>query len=310
MLACLDRARNEPMVAVLAIMPIFGLIMLGYVLGWRRWLTAENMAGMTTVTFKLFMPAVLFAGIARAPLGEALSPVLLLGYFVPVLAVFALVNLVEHRRRGGASPLGLAAAYSNAVLIGIPLVSTLLGQDKLVYVFSILMFHSLTLFSAHSLYAAFGSGERVSALGLLRNLANPLVIGLLLGAAVNLSGVPLPEPLWHMANWLAQAATPCALIILGMSLSRFRLRPDRQTLVLAAVKLVLFPLAVFCLASLLPLNDDARGVLVMLACCPSGVNVLAFARTPEDTRTVGSTVFLTTVLAALSMPIWLHLVTT
>ena len=80
------------MVVVLAILPIFGLITLGYLFGWRRWLTNEGAAGLASVTFKLFMPAVLFTGIARAELSDGMSPMLLLGYFVPVLLVFLLVN--------------------------------------------------------------------------------------------------------------------------------------------------------------------------------------------------------------------------
>lgn len=46
-------------------------------------------------------------------------------------------------------------------------------------------------------------------------------------------------------------------------------------------------------------------VLVLLAACPSGVNILAFAKTPEDTRQVSSAVFLSTVLAALTLPLWM-----
>ncbi len=86
------------MVVVLAILPIFGLITLGYLFGWRQWLSNEGAAGLGSVTFKLFMPAVLFTGIARAELSDGMSPMLLLAYFVPVLLVFLLVNLVAHRR--------------------------------------------------------------------------------------------------------------------------------------------------------------------------------------------------------------------
>ena len=194
------------MVAVQAILPIFALVLLGYLLGWRQWLSAESAAGLANITFKLFMPTLLFAGIAKAPLVDGLSPMLLLAYYLPVLLVFALVNLIVHRQRGTATPLGLVAAFSNNVLVGIPLVTTLMGSAGLVYVFAILVFHSLTLFSLHSFYAAFGSPERVDARGLLKNLANPMIVGLLLGALLNVSEVSLPEPLWRMFTWLAQAA--------------------------------------------------------------------------------------------------------
>jgi len=194
------------------------------------------------------------------------------------------------------------------VLVGIPLVTTLLGAESLIYVFAILVFHSLILFSLQSFYAALGDGDRVSVPALLKNLANPLIIGLLLGALLNLSGLELPEPLWRVAGWLAQAALPCALIVLGISLSRYRLRPSGSVVLLTLIKLALFPALVWWLSSLLPgLNQDARNVLVLLAACPSGVNVLAFVKHSDDTRAVSSTVFLSTVMAAVSLPLWMLL---
>lgn len=72
------------MVAVQAILPIFALIALGLLIGRRGWLSTEGSSGLASLTFKLFMPAVLFNGIARAELGEGMSPMLLVAYFAPV----------------------------------------------------------------------------------------------------------------------------------------------------------------------------------------------------------------------------------
>lgn len=295
------------MIAFQAIVPIFLLVALGYLLCWRQWLPGEAVAGLSTMTFKLFMPTLLFTGIARAELGEGLAPELLLAYFVPVLVVFVLVNLWAHRRRGAASPLGLAASYSNNVLIGIPLVTTLLGAGQLVYLFAVLVFHSLLLFSLQSLYAAFGTGQRVEPRSLLRSLFNPIINGLLLGALVNGLALPLPAAFWKTADWLAGAALPCALMVLGMGLSRYRFHPSAAVSALAAAKLLALPALVWWTSGLLGLNEAARAVLMLMAACPTGVNVLAFASTPEDSRLLGSQVFLSTVLALLTLPLWMSL---
>ncbi|WP_061237485.1 AEC family transporter [Ectopseudomonas composti] len=296
------------MLAAQAILPIFALIVLGYLLGWRQWLTSESAAGLANITFKLFMPTLLFAGIAKASLAEGLSPMLLLAYYLPVLLVFVVVNALAHWRRGTATPLGLVAAFSNNVLVGIPLIASLMGNDGLLYVFAILVFHSLTLFSLHSFYAAFGSQEHVDGRALLKNLANPMIIGLGLGALLNLSGLQVPESLWRAITWLGQAALPCALIVLGASLSRYRLRPTAEAWGVGLAKLVLFPALVWCLSGLLPgLNESARSVLVLLAACPSGVNVMAFARSAEDTRSVSAAISLSTLLSAVTLPLWMML---
>ncbi|PAU88751.1 transporter [Pseudomonas sp. WN033] len=292
-----------------ALIPIFALIAIGYLLGWRRWLPTEAGTALAAITFKLFMPVLLFAGLARADLSEGLSPMLLVAYFVPALLVFILINVVAHRSQGRPTSMGLAASYSNNVLVGIPLVSLLLGTDKLVYLFAVLVFHSLILFTLQSLYIALysGQGERLSWRQTLSSLANPIIVGLLLGATLNLSGLALPAAAWRTVDWLAAASLPCALLVLGMSLAHYRLYLSRAMLSLTLAKLLAFPLLVIGFTSLLPLNPEARTVLVLMAACPTGVNVLAYAMGQEDNRIISSVIFLSTLLAAFSMPLWLLL---
>ncbi|SPJ32786.1 AEC family transporter [Kushneria phyllosphaerae] len=296
------------MAAILAILPIFTLIVLGYVLGWRQWLTPASAGGLSWVTFRLFLPCLLLTGIARAPLADALSPLLLVVYFIPALLLFAGFNLVLHRRTGKASAIGLSASYSNNVLIGIPLVTALFGHDGLVYLFALLAVHSLILFSTQSLYAALGQGreQRPGVLSLLKTLANPLVVGLLMGVVSNVTGIELPQPLWQVLDWLARAALPCALIVVGVGLTRYQLRTSPTIWSVCVGKLLIFPLMVLALGSLTPgLSPLALHVLVLAAAGPIGVNVLAFAKPGEEQHTVGASIFLSTLLAAATLPIWM-----
>ncbi|MEJ6657045.1 MAG: AEC family transporter [Pseudomonas sp.] len=296
------------MVVVNALMPVFGLILLGWFLGARRIIPTEGHKTLGIITFKLFMPVLLFSGLARANLLDALSPLLLMRYYIPAFVVFIAINLWMHRRLGRPSSMGLAASYSNNVLVGIPVITVMLGVESLVYLFAILVFHSLLLFTLQSVYNAFwgNRGEKINWLGLLSSLANPLIIGLFLGALVNLSGLTIPGPLWRIVEMLAAAALPTALLMLGMSLASYRLYLSGTMALLTTAKLVIFPLLVLGTGWLLPgLTADARTVLVLMAACPTGINVLAFSMGQEDTRILGSVIFLSTVMAAVTLPIWL-----
>lgn len=296
------------MVVVNALVPVFGLIFLGWLLGARRIIPTEGHKTLGILTFKLFMPVLLFSGLARADLLDALSPLLLMGYYIPAFAVFIAVNLWVHRRLGRPSSMGLAASYSNNVLVGIPLITVMLGVESLVYLFAILAFHSLLLFTLQSVYNAFrgGRGEKINWLGLLSSLANPLIIGLFLGALVNLSGLAIPGPLWRIVEMLAAAALPTALLMLGINLASYRLYLSSTMAMLTTAKLVVFPLLVLGMGWLWSgLAAEARTVLVLMAACPTGINVLAFAMGQEDTRILGSVIFLSTVMATITLPIWL-----
>jgi predicted permease len=288
-----------------AILPIFLLIILGYFLRRRGTLTAETNKAFGEITFKIFMPMVLFTGMAKAPLHDGLNFTVLAAFFIPALIIFAGVNLAAHLRLGRPTPFGLTAAFGNNALIGIALVSSLFGSAGLVLLFSILAVHSLLLFSFQSLYSSFASDEPFSAKSLIASLANPMIIGLLLGVLLNLSGLSMPEWADHLTTWLAQAALPCALIVLGANLAGFRLRPSVEAIGITVAKLLLMPLLVLLSCMALGITGVPRAVLVLMAANPCGVNVLGFARTQEDVQKTSSAICLTTLLSAATLPMWM-----
>src|SRR5690606_41879382 len=117
--------------ALTAWIPVFGLIRRGWCMGARRMLPSDGGAPLSIITFRLRLPVLLCSGLARADLSRAMSPLLLLLYFLPATTVFVVINLLMHRRLGRPSSMGLAASYSNNVLVGIPLITVMLGPDSL-----------------------------------------------------------------------------------------------------------------------------------------------------------------------------------
>jgi predicted permease len=287
------------------ILPVFLLIILGYVLARRGALDDHANKALGSLAFKLFMPMVLFTGMVNAPLHDGLNMKILVAYFVPALIVFATVNLIAHAFLKHPTPFGLTAAFGNNALIGIPMVAGVFGSGGLVLVFTVLAVHSLLLFSFQSLYNSFAGNEPFKPATLVSSLANPMIVGLLLGVAVNLTGLALPGWSLQLANWLAQAALPCALIVLGANLSGYRLRPGVYAVGIALAKLVLLPLLVLLACMGLGVDGMPRGVLVLMAANPCGVNVLGFARSVEDSRKTSSAICLSTILSALTLPLWM-----
>ncbi|WP_304166369.1 AEC family transporter, partial [Lonsdalea britannica] len=187
------------------ILPIFLLILLGYALARRGALDPHANKALGVLAFKLFMPMVLFTGMIHAPLHDGLNTTLLAAYFVPALLIFAAVNLFAHRSLGRPTPFGLTASFGNNALIGLAMVAGLYGSEGLILLFTVLAVHSLLLFSAQSFYDSFAGSEPFKPGILVASLANPMIIGLLLGTAVNLSNLTLPGWSMKLATWLAQA---------------------------------------------------------------------------------------------------------
>ena len=81
-------------------------------------------------------------------------------------------------------------------------------------------------------------------------------------------------------------------------------------LLVSLCKLLLIPAGVYFFAgTVLELSHVTTGVLVLLAACPSGINVLPFAqKSSADRQMVSAAIFVSTVAAVVTLPFWVYLV--
>src|SRR5690606_33429498 len=136
---------------------------------------------------------------------------------------------------------------SNTLLLGLPITERAYGTEALAGNLAIISIHATLLytFGIALMEGARSQGQGLSALALSRQigsglLSQPLVIGVLLGFVVNLTGLPLPGPLWDAVEMMVRASIPAALFGLGGVLFRYRPEGDKATiLMICAVSLVL-----------------------------------------------------------------------
>src|SRR5258708_25176484 len=112
------------------IVPVFGMVLVGWAIGGTRLLTAEGLRGLTNVTFYALFPALLFRSMAKVRL-EALDLEILLVFFGAGLLLFFLLlplGRLLGMRPGDRTVFALAGTFSNGVGIGIPFVSYAFGE--------------------------------------------------------------------------------------------------------------------------------------------------------------------------------------
>jgi predicted permease len=287
-----------------ALLPVFLLAALGAALARLPWLRPTWHAGVTELTARFLVPALLFSSAWRTGIPPSLSWKVLCAFYLP-LALLFLAARVLARRGGSGAATALASTYSNTVFVGVPVLVQVLGEGSLQFAYPVIAFHSLFCFTLYHLSdEAAPSGWIGSVLATLRN---PIVAALLLGLALNLGGVALPSPIKPALDMLGAAALPCALLSLGASVAS--LQPARWTRTGAIVlaKLVLLPLGVTALAVFVfHLPVAAAMVLVVLASCPVGINA-AFVVKPAGggAQVVNSAILLSSLLCVATMPAWL-----
>ncbi|MGO4835736.1 AEC family transporter, partial [Rhizobiaceae sp. 2RAB30] len=176
---------------------------------------------------------------------------------------------------------GVAAAFSNTVLLGIPFTLGVFGDEGVEILSLIVSVHLPTMMAASIiLFGLFGSekGRRMKPVALVKSFlrklfVNPLVIGILAGLVWRLTGLPLPGFASRLVDALAGIAGPIALFAMGLGLLKFGISGNvRPALALSVLKLFLMPAVTLAMAWLLGLPPLAAKGAVATAALPSGVN--------------------------------------
>jgi len=296
------------------ISPLIFIASLGYFCAKAKWLSKFQLDGISKFTFNLCIPAFLFYSMANAKLSQNLNFDFFLAFYLPVFICYLLagvINYVFHptyqRNLSASAIFALASSYSNTVIIGLPILVLMFGEQVMLLIFAIVTFHSAMLFTLTSVIGA-KNNKQPWYITLLKTFNNPLLISIISGAIINLVGINLPNVLNESLRLLSKPAITLALFILGASLTFYPLKNDLKFVGISTViKLILLPWLVYLFASaLFQLPTIQLQVLVILSACPTGVNaylVAKNARTHEQ-NTAGTVIF-STILAIVSMSFWL-----
>ena len=264
---------------------VFGLIALGYLSGLTGYLKTEIGDALTQFAVGVALPLLLFRTMIGADFHGSAPWALWAAYFSAVAVAWTAGHLVTTRIFGRESQAGVvggvSSAFSNLVLLGIPLSLGFFGQEGFEVLSLLIAVHLPTMIMASMiLFAIFGldKSAKVEPWRLVRDFLrrmakNPLVVGILLGLVWRLTGQPLPGLVSRLVDALAGIAGPLALFAVGLSLRRFGITGNiRPALTLSALKLVLMPAAALVAALLFGLPPLAAKVAVAAAALPSGVN--------------------------------------
>ena len=288
------------------ILPIFAVIAAGYAFARIRGLGADAVALLNAFVIWLAIPALLFRAVATAPVAELWQPGFLVAFGAGMAAAFVASMVLPHGRGTGIAARaidGLAGGYSNTAFIGIPMMQGLFGSVGPAIMATLLTV--CLLFAVACLLIEIDIHRdhppSVAATKVARALLrNPLVLSPLLGGVWNGAALPLPHAIDGFLSLLGGAATPAALVTIGMFLAQPSLPGTSRGLTpLVAIKLLVQPAATALALLALPAMPTvwARGA-ILIAALPTGTGPFMVAQLYGREMALASRVILVTTLVS------------
>ncbi|UMO86463.1 AEC family transporter [Pectobacterium sp. PL64] len=203
------------------------------------------------LVFNLSLPCLLFFSVASNHQSFSDQWPLVLYGTLGTLATFLLLEIAAVRLIKEPTERGIfvqGGFRSNTGIMGLAFAVSAYGEEgvavgSLYLVVTVIMFNALSVITLTRSLQRKSPDQRISVLMLLRGIAtNPLIIGLLCGAAYAQSHLPMPGVIKQTGSFISSMALPLALLCAGASLEwRSMFRSSNVAMLASVAKLLVVP---------------------------------------------------------------------
>lgn len=295
--------------------PVFLTILCGYLLTRFRVISREGIPFLARLAMNAFIPAMLFQTLSQSDISAHFDLRLWGSYYAGALLNFLLVFMVARAwlkaRTDEAAVTAMGGVFSNIVLLGIPLVQAVYGEEGLVPLLIILSIHPLTLLGLTVMIvegSRSGDGHWLPNVvrSVIRVLRNPIIIAIILGVLASLIDLRLPEMIDGTLERFRTAGPTIALLLVGAGLYGQSVRGNMSASTLCTVaKMFVQPVLVFLIAHFIfDLQLLWLTIVVLIAALPAGANVAIIAGSYNVCIDRSSTtILITTLISVITLPL-------
>jgi predicted permease len=313
---------NEFLTVLTAVLPVFGIMGVGFWFRRRGWLTADADQSLMRLTINLLLPSLIFDSVInnaalRRPENLLLPP--LLGYGMVAVGMgvarcfagLAGLNAKPERRT-----FVFLTGLQNYAYLPIPLCLSLFDSSTL----GVLFVHNVgTEMAMWTLGIAVLTGRGVG--GGWKRIVNAPLVALLSALALNFLGALVHPSATLMVvgnifltgiHWFGQSAIPMALILIGAIVADHfhEARGGNAVRVVLAssfVRLGVMPVLFLLVAKYCPCSLDLKRVLILQGAMPSAVLPIVLAKHyGGDARVAVRVALGTSLLGIVTIPLWIR----
>ena len=305
-------------VVISALLPVFLLIVLGFVLKRSLMRLDTQWHGLERLTYYVLFPTLLIQTLVKADLSSVpvagVGGALFLAALVMSLLCLALRPLFSRWNVDGPA---FSSIFQGATrwqtYVALAVSSNLFGQTGLALA-SVAMVAIIPLVNVLSVWvlAQYASPEKPPVRTIVATVVqNPLIWACAIGLAVNVTQLQLPK-VWHdVAEALGRSSLGIGLLVTGAGLHLEGLfRPSVAASIAVFLKLALMPVLAVALALSFGISGPGLVIVAVCSAVPTSSSAYVMARQMGgDAPLLAQIIALQTILAAITMPIVIALVT-
>jgi malonate transporter len=305
-------------IVLAALLPVFLLIVLGAVLKRTLMRLDTQWHGLERLTYYVLFPALLIqtlvkADLSKVPVAGVGGSLLLSALLVSAMCLALRPLLTRLAVDGPAFSSIFQGATRWQTYVALAVSSNLYGHVGLALA-SVAMVAIIPLVNVLSVavLAHYASSEKSSARIIVMAVAsNPLIWACVIGLFINVAHLPLPHVWNEVAGALGRASLAIGLLVTGAGLRLEGLwRPSTAASLGVVLKLVLMPVLAIGLALWFGLSGADLVIVAVCSAVPTSPSAYVMARQMGgDAPLLAQIITLQTILAAVTMPIAIALVT-
>ncbi len=300
-----------------ATIPIFLIIVLGWIFK-QRGLFNENFVNIINkYVFKVALPVLLFRDIAGSPITDVMEPKFvtfcLIGTALMFLAVWLFASIVI-KDKSMVGAFTQAAARGSTAVLGIAFAENIFGTSGMTPLMIVCAVPLYNIFSVLILTVCANSQEghdlkttiRKALIGIA---TNPIIWGIVIALPFSFFNITLPVIVTKSVQYISQTATPMALLAVGAGFEGAQaISKIKPTILATMIKLFILPAIYLPIAVSMGFTGTALVAILIMVGSPTTVTCYVMAKNMDNDAVLSASIIvMATLLSSISLTFWIFL---
>lgn len=302
------------MVIVNAILPIFLILLVGFLLAKKKILPIETSTYLTQYIFWIAGPAVIFLSISSQEFHQFEAWNFWLAYILEILVVgsisFVVFLFLFKKNARDSLFAGVGTTVKNTIIIGFPVLLSLTNKEAAIpMAITVITFNAIISPLLVFIFIISEKQGRRNYLLLfktaLETIKNPLVIAAFLGIIFSVFKITPLFFIYKTLNYFGESFIPCALLAVGMDLSKLSINSKWvfKIIIISTLSLLVSPIVAILISKALSLSDFYSVSLVIFSALPTAKILYVYAKKYNSLEAeTAMSISITTICAMFTLP--------